>query len=160
MDPTSRHTVWSVIIGGVFFWSSIYGVNQSQVQRYFSLPSLRQAQLCLWMGLPGFIAMISITSWTGLAFYAYFRYCDPLWQGLISSSDQILPLFTMETLGHLPGQFSLLLFVQRRSNHKRLCCAMFSGVWACVYRCAWFGGYRSLQWVTEYHQFRSQLAGG
>ncbi|GAU89243.1 hypothetical protein RvY_01815 [Ramazzottius varieornatus] len=103
VDPKSRHTVWSVIIGGVFFWLSIYGVNQSQVQRYLSLPTLRQAQLCLWTGLPGFIAMITITSWTGLAFYGYFRYCDPLWQGLISFPDQILPLFTMETLGHLPG---------------------------------------------------------
>ena len=41
---TERHTFWSVVIGGYFFWMSLYGVNQSVVQRYLTLPTQRQAK--------------------------------------------------------------------------------------------------------------------
>jgi len=30
-DPRTRHTVWSLVIGGYFTWIAIYGVNQAQV---------------------------------------------------------------------------------------------------------------------------------
>ncbi|GAU89244.1 hypothetical protein RvY_01816 [Ramazzottius varieornatus] len=103
VDPKDRHTVWSVLAGGFVLWAGTYGIHQQQVQRYLSLSSRKEAQLCLWLSLPGFLALMSIVCWTGMAFYAYFRFCDPMWQGLISSADQMLPLFTMETLGHWPG---------------------------------------------------------
>uniref|UniRef100_A0A8C6SQD0 Solute carrier family 5 member 6 n=1 Tax=Neogobius melanostomus TaxID=47308 RepID=A0A8C6SQD0_9GOBI len=35
-DPTERHTFWTLALGGVFLMWSLYGVNQSQVQRYLS----------------------------------------------------------------------------------------------------------------------------
>ncbi|XP_055334401.1 sodium-coupled monocarboxylate transporter 1-like isoform X2 [Paramacrobiotus metropolitanus] len=108
-DPKQRHTVWSVVIGGIFFWTSVYGVNQTQIQRYLSIPTLRQAQNCLWIGLPGFVVMLTTTTWTGLALYVYYQNCDPLWQGLISAPDQILPMFALETLGHLPGVTGLFV---------------------------------------------------
>ena len=31
MDPTVRHTFWSIVFGGFFGWVSIYGCNQTQV---------------------------------------------------------------------------------------------------------------------------------
>jgi sodium-coupled monocarboxylate transporter 8/12 len=43
-DPTVRHTVWGLTIGMFFQWLSIYGTNQSQVQRYLSVPSLKIAK--------------------------------------------------------------------------------------------------------------------
>jgi hypothetical protein len=43
-DPTTRHTVWSLTIGFFFQWLSIYGVNQSQVQRYISVPNAKTAK--------------------------------------------------------------------------------------------------------------------
>ncbi|XP_033076801.1 sodium-coupled monocarboxylate transporter 1 isoform X2 [Trachypithecus francoisi] len=43
-NPLQRHTFWTIIIGGTFTWSSIYGVNQSQVQRYISCKSRFQAK--------------------------------------------------------------------------------------------------------------------
>ena len=44
-DPKTRHTVWSLVIGGTFTLLAIYGVNQAQVQRYLSVPTLKKAQL-------------------------------------------------------------------------------------------------------------------
>ncbi|KAI8518028.1 Sodium-coupled monocarboxylate transporter 1 [Branchiostoma belcheri] len=43
-DPRIRHSSWGIYIGGIFIWASIYGVNQAQVQRYLSCPSVKQAQ--------------------------------------------------------------------------------------------------------------------
>jgi sodium-coupled monocarboxylate transporter 8/12 len=37
-DPTVRHTFWNLIVGGGFFWTAVYGINQAQVQRALSLP--------------------------------------------------------------------------------------------------------------------------
>lgn len=39
LDPTIRHTWWSLIIGGGFTFLSLYAVNQAQVQRYLSVRS-------------------------------------------------------------------------------------------------------------------------
>ena len=35
-DITTPYTMWSVVIGGWFYWLSIYGTNQAMVQRYLS----------------------------------------------------------------------------------------------------------------------------
>lgn len=44
-NPLRRHTFWTISIGGTFVWSSIYGINQAQVQRYISCKSVAQARL-------------------------------------------------------------------------------------------------------------------
>ena len=36
-DITTRHTVWTMIVGGYFTWISVYGINQTQVQRYLTV---------------------------------------------------------------------------------------------------------------------------
>jgi hypothetical protein len=51
--PFERHSFWSVVVGGTFTWLSVYAVNQSQVQRCLACPSLRKAQLALWINAPG-----------------------------------------------------------------------------------------------------------
>ena len=42
-DPRMRHTVWCLIIGGFFNWVGIYGMNQTQVQRYLTVSKKSQA---------------------------------------------------------------------------------------------------------------------
>ena len=42
-DPTTRHTVWTMIVGGYFTWISVYGINQTQVQRYLTVKEKSQA---------------------------------------------------------------------------------------------------------------------
>ncbi|KAG1670131.1 Sodium-coupled monocarboxylate transporter 1 [Nymphon striatum] len=44
-DPTTRHSIWAISIGGYVTWVVIYGVNQAMVQRYLSVSTLRRAQL-------------------------------------------------------------------------------------------------------------------
>ncbi|XP_014678916.1 PREDICTED: sodium-dependent multivitamin transporter-like, partial [Priapulus caudatus] len=43
-DPTIYQSVWSMAVGYTFYWLSFYGVNQVIVQRYCSMPTLRDAQ--------------------------------------------------------------------------------------------------------------------
>ena len=42
-DPTTRDTVWTMIVGGYFTWISVYGINQTQVQRYLTVKEKSQA---------------------------------------------------------------------------------------------------------------------
>lgn len=43
-DPRKRYTFWTLTVGGAMVWLSMYGVNQSQVQRYISCRTEKQAQ--------------------------------------------------------------------------------------------------------------------
>lgn len=43
-DPLIRHTFWTVSIGSLVHWTNIYGTNQTMVQRYLSIPTLKKAQ--------------------------------------------------------------------------------------------------------------------
>lgn len=42
--PFTYMNFWMVVIGTAFGWMSVYGTNQTSVQRYTSLSSLRKAQ--------------------------------------------------------------------------------------------------------------------
>ena len=44
VNPAKRHSIWSLIVGGYFTWICIYGVNQSQVQRYLTVATMKQAR--------------------------------------------------------------------------------------------------------------------
>ena len=48
-DPTVRHSVWSLVIGGTVGWLGTYGVNQASVQRYCALPSLKKSKGYLYI---------------------------------------------------------------------------------------------------------------
>lgn len=48
-DTTATYTFWSGIIGGLFLHLSYFGCDQSQVQRYLTAKSLRQARGSLLM---------------------------------------------------------------------------------------------------------------
>ncbi|XP_064455843.1 putative sodium-dependent multivitamin transporter [Ornithodoros turicata] len=112
-DPTVRHTVWTLAVGGIFVYVSLYGVNQAQVQRLLTVDSLGKAQLALFLNWPIVSALSLVTSFAGLVIYANFRHCDPLISNQISGTDQVLPRFVMEYLGHiqgLPGLFVAGIF--------------------------------------------------
>ena len=47
--------------------------------------------------------LLTLLSMAGLVIYSKYHDCDPLRAGIVSSSDQLFPLFVMDTLGHLPG---------------------------------------------------------
>ena len=45
LDLTTRHTVWSLSIGGIFIFLSLYGVNQTQIQRLLTVKTLKKSQM-------------------------------------------------------------------------------------------------------------------
>lgn len=46
---------------------------------------------------------VLVCCFSGLVVYATYYLCDPLSAGRIKADDQLLPLYVMETVGHLTG---------------------------------------------------------
>lgn len=109
MNPLLRHTLWSQLIGGVFYWVQTNAVSQNMIQRYLSLPSLKAGRRAVWIFVFGVIILMFLCSYNGLLMYATYKNCDPLTTKLAKVKDQMLPLFVMETLGELPGLSGLFI---------------------------------------------------
>lgn len=108
-DPTTRHTWFSLIIGGGVTYLSLYGVNQTQVQRLLTVRDLKASQNALWCNIPILSLLSFSTSFSGLAIYYYYQNCDPLLQGRIESRDQLMPLFVIDTMSNYPGLSGLFV---------------------------------------------------
>lgn len=78
ITPTIRHTIWSQVIGGVFYWVQTNAVSQNMIQRYLSLPTLRAGRRALWIFVCGVITLMMLCSYNGLLIYATYQDCDPL----------------------------------------------------------------------------------
>ncbi|XP_026465185.1 sodium-coupled monocarboxylate transporter 1-like, partial [Ctenocephalides felis] len=107
--PTTRHTVWSVVLGGSFYWASMFCTNQASVQKYMSVGSLRQAKQALCIACVGLILVFSINFYTGLVMHSHYDTCDPLITGAVTASDQLLPLYVMQVLGSMRGVAGLFV---------------------------------------------------
>ncbi|KAM6153309.1 sodium-coupled monocarboxylate transporter 1 [Erethizon dorsatum] len=102
-NPLQRHTFWTIIIGGTFMWTSIYGVNQSQVQRYSACKSRFQAKLSLYVNLLGLWAILTCSVLCGLALYSRYHDCDPWTAKKVSAEDQLMPYLVLDILQDYPG---------------------------------------------------------
>ncbi|XP_061273042.1 sodium-coupled monocarboxylate transporter 1 [Bos javanicus] len=102
-NPLQRHTFWTIIIGGTFTWTSIYGVNQSQVQRYISCKSRFQAKLSLYINLLGLWVILVCSVLCGLALYSRYHDCDPWTAKKVSAPDQLMPYLVLDILQDYPG---------------------------------------------------------
>lgn len=102
-SPFKRHTFWGVLIGGFLYWTSFNSVNQTMVQRYMSLPTLRNGQISIIYFVVGIVLFLSFCVFAGLLIYSFYRHCDPLTAGLIQNDDQLFPVYVMQTIGHLRG---------------------------------------------------------
>ncbi|XP_030070516.1 sodium-coupled monocarboxylate transporter 1 isoform X1 [Microcaecilia unicolor] len=101
--PFQRHTFWTIVVGGTFTWTSVYGVNQSQVQRYNSCKSRVQAKLSLYINLLGQWVILTCAVLSGLCLYSIYRDCDPLTSKTVSQQDQLMPYLVMDILQDYPG---------------------------------------------------------
>ncbi|KAF5300336.1 hypothetical protein FQA39_LY11193 [Lamprigera yunnana] len=98
-----RHTFYSVVTGGFVYWTAFNGVNQTMVQRYLSLPTEKDSKLSVLIFTIGVSLFISLCVYCGLLLFATYYKCDPLSAGRIQRDDQLLPLYVMESVGHLRG---------------------------------------------------------
>ncbi|XP_071091565.1 sodium-coupled monocarboxylate transporter 1-like [Haliotis cracherodii] len=108
-DPFVRHTFWTLSVGGFFTSLTVFAANQAVLQRYMSLPDTRQAKLSLLLNLPLAEIFLALVCLTGFVIYARFHNDDPLENGSITKSDQIVPFYMMETLGFIPGLTGLFV---------------------------------------------------
>ncbi|XP_050391445.1 sodium-coupled monocarboxylate transporter 2 [Patella vulgata] len=90
VSPATRHSFWSLVIGGAFLWTSVYGTNQAQVQRTLACPTVRHAQMAIWLNAPGLMIILVLSSLIGIVMYAFYATCDPIKFGLVFASDQVL----------------------------------------------------------------------
>ncbi|NWI84484.1 SC5A8 protein, partial [Pitta sordida] len=102
-NPLQRHTFWTIVIGGTFTWTGIYGVNQSQVQRYISCKSRFHAKLSLYINLVGLWAILACATLCGLALYSIYKDCDPWTSNQVSALDQLMPYLVLDILRDYPG---------------------------------------------------------
>ncbi|NWS38904.1 SC5A8 protein, partial [Probosciger aterrimus] len=102
-NPLQRHTFWTIIIGGTFTWTGIYGINQSQVQRYIACKSRFHAKLSLYINLVGLWAILACAVLCGLALYSIYKDCDPWTSKQVSALDQLMPYLVLDILHDFPG---------------------------------------------------------
>ncbi|XP_063978651.1 putative sodium-dependent multivitamin transporter [Diachasmimorpha longicaudata] len=102
LNPTTRHTWWSLVIGGGCTFLSLYGVNQVQVQRLLTVRSLKSARAALWINWPILTALSIITCFSGLAIFSKYRDCDPIKDKKITP-DMLMPYYVMDTMSEWPG---------------------------------------------------------
>ncbi|XP_029438982.1 sodium-coupled monocarboxylate transporter 2 [Rhinatrema bivittatum] len=102
-DPLRRHTFWTIVVGGMFTWLGIYGVNQSTIQRCISCKTEVHAKLALYLNLIGLWVILLCAVFSGLIMYTHYSGCDPWTAGFISAPDQLMPYFVMDIFSSMPG---------------------------------------------------------
>lgn len=80
-----------------FQWEIIFGNIIS------SNRDLKTAQKSLFLNWPILTLLSLSTSFAGLAMFSKYADCDPILAGRVSTTDQIMPLYVLDALGHLPG---------------------------------------------------------
>ncbi|XP_051974557.1 sodium-coupled monocarboxylate transporter 1 [Xyrauchen texanus] len=102
-NPLRRHTFWTITVGGTFLWTSVYGINQAQVQRYISCKSLFHAKMALYINLVSLWAITLCSVFSGLCLYSVYKNCDPWTARKVSAQDQLMPYLVLDILNEYPG---------------------------------------------------------
>ena len=101
---TTRHTVWTMVIGGYFTWVGTYGTNQTQIQRYLTVPDKQKVISAIWWNMLGIGSLLIMCAYAGLVVFAFYdiHQCDPIQAELVDKPDQLFPLFVMQVMGDIP----------------------------------------------------------
>ncbi len=76
-DPSSRYTLWSGLIGGLFLALSYFGTDQSQVQRYLTAQSVTQSRLGLLANGIVKVPMQFLILLVGILVFAFYQFTPP-----------------------------------------------------------------------------------
>lgn len=93
----------AILVGGTVSKVIGNGIHQSAVQRYLSLPSIKEVKETMIWYVFGLIGLFAVCVYMGLLCFATFYDCDPLTTKLAQKKDQIVPVFVMKMLGQYPG---------------------------------------------------------
>lgn len=103
VDLSTRHTYFGLIVGGTLNYICMTSMNQVQLQRALSLPTLGLAQwsiiLCTLYGT----VILFLAGYMGFVIYSAYGPCDPFLNGQIHRRDIILMHYVADRLGYIPG---------------------------------------------------------
>jgi len=102
IDPTERHTFWTLCVGGSCYWI-IDNTTQSVIQRFLALKDQKAARQSAFYYVVGIVILICMCAYNGLLLYAAYHDCDPLTTKLAKAKDQLVPLLVMKILKDIPG---------------------------------------------------------
>jgi Na+/proline symporter len=77
VDPSTRYTLWSGLLGGFFLAMAYFGTDQSQVQRYLGAKSLAESRLGLLFNGLVKIPMQSLILFVGVMVFVYYQFNAP-----------------------------------------------------------------------------------
>ncbi|XP_071105136.1 sodium-coupled monocarboxylate transporter 2-like [Haliotis cracherodii] len=109
LDPSTRYSVWSFMVGGTVMLTAMYGVHQAEVQRTLSCSTLGYAQIAMAINSVGLVLVYALLVMTGVAMFAFYSDCHPVSFNIIDKDMQLLPLLVMDILGDVPGLPGLIM---------------------------------------------------
>ncbi|XP_059613629.1 sodium-coupled monocarboxylate transporter 2-like [Phlebotomus argentipes] len=96
MDMNKRSSLLAYLISSTAINTFQFGLNQTILQRFLSLPSQKKMTISAWMLVSVFGMILCFSPFLGIIVYANYETCDPMKAGKIQSIDQILPHFIQE----------------------------------------------------------------
>lgn len=70
---------------------------------------LKTAQKALYLNLPILGVLSLSTCFAGLSIFSKYYQCDPVLTERISSEDQLMPRYVLDTMGNVPGLSGLFV---------------------------------------------------
>ncbi|KAH7978098.1 hypothetical protein HPB49_004474 [Dermacentor silvarum] len=108
-DFTKDENVWACLIGLSTMYIYRGGVDQMIVQRFLASRNLKEAQRTAVVGTVLVLIYYGVASSLGVALIYWFRDCDPMLTGAITSYDQIVPYYVKKNLNEFPCFSGLFL---------------------------------------------------
>ncbi len=112
-DPRQTYTFWSGLLGGLFLHLSYFGCDQSQVQRYLTAKSLRQARHSLLMSAFVKIPLQVLVLLVGVFMFLYYVFHQPPLLFNSTYAQQVALSPRADEYRALEGQFEVA-FEKRR----------------------------------------------
>ncbi|KAJ3663252.1 hypothetical protein Zmor_007555 [Zophobas morio] len=109
LDPTKRDTFWIVIIGLTFHWLAQISVHQSCVQKFLSVPTLKDSMMSVVYYTVGMTVMKTASVLTGFVMYTKYSACDPFTTKQVTRNDQLLPYYVLDVAKNIPGLSGLFI---------------------------------------------------
>ena len=108
-DPFIRQSFWSITIGQLFYMCRPYCFDQQMIQRFQASRTKKIAVRALILNCPGVFLLVTLCCSLGLILYAVFAGCDPLITKQISTPNQLVGLFVVNSFKDYPGVAGLFL---------------------------------------------------